>query len=102
MPLYEYECRKKGHRFELIRKFSDPPVEKCIKCGSAVQRLLSAPAIAFKGEGWYVTDYARKGPGSNGQGFGAGAKEFGSKADAPAGSAGDSKKEARKEDKKSA
>lgn len=81
MPLYEYECRKKGHRFELIRKFSDPPVEKCIKCGSAVQRLLSASAIAFKGEGWYVTDYARK--GSNGDGSGAVAKESGPKPSAP-------------------
>jgi putative FmdB family regulatory protein len=100
LPLYEYECRKKGHRFELIRKFSDPPVEKCIKCGSAVQRLLSAPAIAFKGEGWYVTDYARK--GSNGDGSGAADKDSGSKAEASAGSAGASKKEPKKEAKKSA
>lgn len=102
MPLYEYECKKKGHRFELIRKFSDPPVEKCVKCGSAVRKLLSAPAIAFKGEGWYVTDYARKGPGSNGRGSGAGASDTGSKGEASAGGAGGSKKEAKKEAKKSA
>ena len=64
MPLYEYECLKNGHRFELIRKFSDPEVKVCIKCKSKVEKLLSAPAIAFKGSGWYVTDYARKGSGN--------------------------------------
>jgi len=61
MPIYEYQCRKCGHRFEKIQKFSDPPVKKCPKCGGAVERLLSPPAVQFKGEGWYVTDYARKG-----------------------------------------
>src|SRR5262249_55058459 len=60
MPLYEYECAN-GHRFEVIQKFSDPPVEKCLTCGSPVHKLLSSPAIQFKGTGWYVTDYARKG-----------------------------------------
>jgi len=60
MPLYEYECEN-GHRFELIRKFSDPPLEKCPQCGSPVHKLMSAPAIQFKGIGWYITDYARKG-----------------------------------------
>ncbi|HEY7513442.1 MAG TPA: FmdB family zinc ribbon protein, partial [Vicinamibacteria bacterium] len=58
MPLYEYECPDHG-RFELVRKFSDPPVTKCPKCGKAVQKMLSAPAIQFKGTGWYVTDYAK-------------------------------------------
>ncbi len=61
MPLYEYQCKKCGHRFERIRKFSDPPVKKCPECGGAVQQLLSPPAVQFKGSGWYVTDYARKG-----------------------------------------
>ncbi|HUK87586.1 MAG TPA: zinc ribbon domain-containing protein [Terriglobales bacterium] len=61
MPLYEYQCRKCGHRFERIRKFSDPPVKKCPECGGRVQQLLSPPAVQFKGSGWYVTDYARKG-----------------------------------------
>jgi len=60
MPLYEYECEKCGHRFELIRKFSDPPLEVCPKCGGAVRKLMSSPAIQFKGTGWYVTDYAKK------------------------------------------
>ena len=62
MPLYEYQCDRDG-RFEKIQKFSDPPVKVCPKCGGPVQRLLSAPAIQFKGTGWYVTDYARKSGG---------------------------------------
>jgi len=60
MPLYEYQCDSCGHRFELIRKFSDPPVETCPKCGGTVQKLVSSPAFQFKGSGWYVTDYAKK------------------------------------------
>jgi putative FmdB family regulatory protein len=60
MPLYEYECEKCGHRFEMIRKFSDPPLEACPKCGSPVRKLMSSPAIQFKGTGWYITDYAKK------------------------------------------
>ncbi|HEY7292538.1 MAG TPA: FmdB family zinc ribbon protein [Vicinamibacterales bacterium] len=60
MPLYEYECEKCGHRFEKIQKFSDPPIETCPKCGSRVRKLMSSPAIQFKGSGWYITDYAKK------------------------------------------
>ncbi len=60
MPLYEYQCQACGHRFELIQKFSDPPVESCPACGGSVRKLLSSPAIQFKGSGWYITDYARK------------------------------------------
>jgi|SRR5438034_4393818 len=60
MPLYEYQCEECDHRFEVIRKFSDPPLETCPKCGGAVRKLLSSPAIQFKGSGWYITDYARK------------------------------------------
>jgi putative FmdB family regulatory protein len=68
LPLYEYQCDRCG-RFEVIQKFSDKPLKVCKKCGGPVQRLLSAPAIQFKGTGWYVTDYARKsgGEGSGGQ-----------------------------------
>ena len=65
MPLYEYQCDRDG-RFEVIRKFSDPPLKKCPTCGRPVQRLPSAPAIQFKGTGWYVTDYAKKGSGESG------------------------------------
>ena len=60
MPLYEYQCDACGHRFEVIQKFSDPPLDTCPKCGGAVRKLLSAPAIQFKGTGWYITDYAKK------------------------------------------
>ena len=62
MPLYEYECEACGHRFELIRKFSDPVLEVCTHCEKGpVRRLQSAPAIQFKGSGFYITDYARQG-----------------------------------------
>lgn len=60
MPLYEYQCKKCGHRFERIQRFSDPLVKKCPECGGKVEQLLSAPAVQFKGSGWYVTDYAKK------------------------------------------
>ncbi len=60
MPLYEYQCDACAHRFEKIQKFSDPPLEVCPQCGGKVQKLLSSPAIQFKGSGWYVTDYAKK------------------------------------------
>ena len=60
MPLYEYECEKCGHRFEKIQKFSDKMVKKCPKCGGRVEQMISAPAVQFKGSGWYVTDYANK------------------------------------------
>ena len=61
MPLYEYECEACRQRFERIQKFSDPPVDQCPNCGGKVRKLLSSPAIQFKGSGWYITDYARKG-----------------------------------------
>lgn len=62
MPLYEYQCDACGGRFERIRKFSDPPLdEPCPSCGGHVQKLISSPAIQFKGKGWYVTDYAKSG-----------------------------------------
>jgi putative FmdB family regulatory protein len=60
MPLYEYECDACAHRFERIQKFSDPLVDVCPSCGGAVRKLLSSPAIQFKGSGWYITDYAKK------------------------------------------
>ena len=60
MPLYEYACERCSHRFERIQKFSDPPCESCPECDGPVHKLLSSPAIHFKGSGWYITDYARK------------------------------------------
>ncbi|HTS60952.1 MAG TPA: zinc ribbon domain-containing protein [Candidatus Acidoferrales bacterium] len=61
MPLYDYKCHKCGKTFELLQKFSDPPVTVHQECGGEVERLISAPALQFKGSGWYVTDYAKNG-----------------------------------------
>jgi putative FmdB family regulatory protein len=65
MPLYEYQCETCGCRFEVIQRFSDSPIEVCQTCGGRVRKLLSAPTIQFKGSGWYVTDYPRKGMTGN-------------------------------------
>jgi len=67
MPIYEYQCKKCHHRFERIQKFSDPHVKRCPECGGAVGLVLSAPAVQFKGSGWYVTDYAKKSAGATGE-----------------------------------
>ena len=64
MPLYEYECKKCKHRFEKIQKFSDKMLKKCPECGGPIEQMVSAPAVQFKGSGWYVTDYAKKGSSS--------------------------------------
>ena len=89
MPLYEYECKKCGHRFERIQKFSDPHVKKCPDCGGAVEQVISAPAVQFKGAGWYVTDYAKKGSGS-----------ASSSSDGDSGGKSDSKSDVKAESKK--
>ena len=60
MPLYEYQCQSCGEKTEVIQKFSDPLLKECKSCGGELEKLLSAPAIQFKGKGWYVTDYGRK------------------------------------------
>jgi putative FmdB family regulatory protein len=60
MPLYEYQCKKCGHKFEKIQLFSDKPIKKCPECGGAVEKLISRSAVQFKGSGWYATDYAKK------------------------------------------
>jgi putative FmdB family regulatory protein len=59
MPLYEYQCENCGDVFEIIQKFVDTPLTVHEKCGGPVHRLLSAPALMFKGSGWYVNDYAK-------------------------------------------
>src|SRR5712692_1100492 len=64
MPNYEYLCKNCGHRFEQIRKFSDKQLRKCPECGGIIEQVISAPAMQFKGSGWYVTDYPKKGAGS--------------------------------------
>jgi putative FmdB family regulatory protein len=60
MPIYEYECRKCGAHVEAFQKVNDKPLTKCGKCGGKLERKISAPAIQFKGSGWYVTDYGGK------------------------------------------
>jgi putative FmdB family regulatory protein len=91
MPLYEYQCKKCHHRFERIQKFSDPHVKKCPDCGGPVEQVLSAPAVQFKGSGWYVTDYPKKSSGSTAS----------SSSNGESGSSGDSagKKDEKKETK---
>ena len=76
MPLYEYECDACGSHFEVIQKFSET-TEQCRKCGKGpVRRLMSSPAIQFKGSGWYITDYAQKGKsGSEASGDSGGSSE---------------------------
>jgi putative FmdB family regulatory protein len=64
MPLYEYACEQCGERFEVMQKFSDQPLTTHDKCGGPVHRLISAPALQFKGSGWYITDYAKGGKSS--------------------------------------
>jgi putative FmdB family regulatory protein len=73
MPLYEYQCEACAHRFEVIQKYSDAAVDICPRCNGVVRKLLSSPAIQFKGSGWYITDYARAGksdPGEKGSSSG--------------------------------
>jgi putative FmdB family regulatory protein len=60
VPLHEYKCKKCKHKFEKIQKFSDRPLKKCPECGGPLEQVLHAPAVQFKGSGWYVTDYAAK------------------------------------------
>ena len=60
MPLYEYLCENCGEQFEVMQKFSDEPLTVHGKCGGRLNRLLSAPALQFKGSGWYVNDYAKR------------------------------------------
>jgi putative FmdB family regulatory protein len=60
MPIYEYECRKCKAHIEAFQKVADKPLTKCRKCGGRLDKRISAPAIQFKGSGWYVTDYAGK------------------------------------------
>jgi putative FmdB family regulatory protein len=65
MPLYEYRCKKCGHRLEKIQKFSDQPLKKCPECGGPLEKLISASTVQFKGSGWYVSDYGKKSSGGS-------------------------------------
>jgi putative FmdB family regulatory protein len=106
MPLYEYQCENCGDRFELIEKFSSEPLTTHEKCGGKVHRLISAPALQFKGSGWYVNDYAKSGSTNPGNGghkkdgeSSSGGKEAGSSSSSESGkdsSAGSSSSESSK------
>src|SRR4051812_32307717 len=85
MPLYEYECDACGHSFEKIQKFSDPLEDTCPKCGGHVHKLMSSPAIQFKGSGFYITDYPKGDKGSAPKSDG-GKADKAAKADKPAAS----------------
>lgn len=65
LPLYEYRCTECGNRYEKIQKLSEAPDTACPKCGGKVERPLSAPALQFKGAGWYINDYSSKGSSSS-------------------------------------
>jgi putative FmdB family regulatory protein len=92
MPLYEYQCDACAHRFERIQKFSDPPIETCPSCGGSVKKLLSSPAIQFKGSGWYITDYAKKGTGESSKGSSSTTESSGDTASSSTTAAADSAK----------
>src|SRR5262245_14556003 len=103
MPLYEYECEACQHRFEVIQKFTDAPISTCPKCGGPVHKLLSSPAIQFKGSGWYITDYARAGRSDEGKtpAKGDGAKQSDSKTDSGGATKSDAKSDSKSETSKS-
>ncbi|MDQ3070812.1 MAG: hypothetical protein M3R55_13925 [Acidobacteriota bacterium] len=96
MPLYEYLCESCSHRFERIQKFSDPQVSTCPKCSGAVRKLISSPAIQFKGSGFYITDYTKKSGVPEGESKG---ESKGASSDSKGESKGESKSEPKGESK---
>jgi putative FmdB family regulatory protein len=102
MPLYEYQCESCAHRFERIQKYSDPLIETCPSCGGKVKKLLSSPAIQFKGSGFYITDYAKKSKSSDDKSSNAGKESGeGSKGTATESTTKDSNKDSNKDSKES-
>lgn len=98
MPIYEYECLQCGKRTELLQRMDEAPMAACPQCGGEVRKLISAPAVQFKGSGWYVTDYAGK------KGAAAGKSESKSEAKSESkseSSSGESKSESKAESKPS-
>lgn len=100
MPLYEYQCDACAHRFEVIQKYSDAPIDVCPKCGGAVKKLFSSPAIQFKGSGFYITDYGKAGSKTDSANAAAGKTESGSgSSEKKSEGAGESKSESKPESK---
>src|ERR1700722_8670536 len=79
MPLYEYECTTCHKHTEKIQKFSDPEITVCPHCGGHLERVISAPAISFKGGGWYADGYGNAKPKSSSDGNGSGSSASDSK-----------------------
>ena len=96
MPLYEYECKKCHHRFERIQTFAARHTKKCPECGGPIEQMISAPAVQFKGSGWYVTDYPKKSSGTS-----ASSSDSSSKSESKSDSKNESssKSESKKDDK---
>jgi len=91
MPLYEYECKNCHHRVEKIQSFSARHIKKCPDCGGPLEQVISAPAVQFKGSGWYVTDYAKKSAAASSSNGDSGSKgEPASKSDSGPGASKDS------------
>lgn len=95
MPLYEYKCQSCGAVFEVRQKFSDAPLAVHKECGGAVERLISTSALRFKGSGWYVNDYGRKGASSPQNGKDAAPKPASTETPKPAATATPAKSEAK-------
>ena len=95
MPIYEYQCLSCGKRTELLQRFDDPPPAACPHCGGEVKKLISAPAVQFKGTGWYVTDYAKGNKGG-------GSKSSDSKGEGKSESGSESRSESKTESKSEA
>ena len=102
MPIYEYECLKCGHRFEIQQKVTDPPRKRCTYrnggkkvCGGKLRKVFYPAAVIFKGSGWHVTDYGKYGAngGNNGNGKKKGADDKGSSSTTDSTSTSDAKKE---------
>jgi putative FmdB family regulatory protein len=102
VPLYEYQCVKCGRKTEKIEGVDGPHLRKCPHCGGKVERLVTAPAIQFKGVGWYVTDYAKKSSGGDAEKTAATSTETASKekSDAAKGSSSKDTKESKSTKKK--
>jgi len=101
VPLYEYQCKSCHSTTERIQKFSDPPLTVCPHCGGELEQLLSAPAVQFKGAGWYVTDYGSKGKsGSKEEGTSGSSDSSAAKKDSAGGEQKTESKDSRKKSTK--
>jgi putative FmdB family regulatory protein len=95
MPIYEYRCTN-GHTFEAFQSMSEDPIAKCAECSAKAERVLSAPAVHFKGSGFYTTDYARKGRKSDGADGGGSSSDSGSSSEKSSSSDSGSKSDSKK------